>query len=329
MKPERNKKKVIKIGNVLIGGNNPIAIQAMTKTRTSNVRATLKQIKRLEDRGAEIVRLAVNDLAAAKAIRRIKKDARVPLVADIHFDWRLAVEAIKNGIDKIRLNPANIAKKDQIKEIVKYAHAAKIPIRIGVNSGSLKNLNKNKSLADNMVKNALDYIKLIEDLGFDNLVISLKAADIFETIQAYRKISTLTNYPLHLGLTATGLSTQGAIKSAIVLGILLSEGIGDTIRVSLTAGPEEEVMVAKYILQALGLRKFGPEVISCPTCGRCAINLVKIVRNFESKLSTVNHQSLANIKIALMGCSVNGPGEAKQADMGIAFEKQGTGIFFK
>ena len=329
MQVKRRKTKSVRIGSVVIGANNPIAIQSMTKTKTSNIKATLKQIKQLKDAGCDIVRLAVNDSKSAEAIRAIKKEAGLALVADIHFNWRLACLAIKNGIDKIRLNPGNIYKIDELKEVVKCAKDARIPIRIGVNSGSVK-INKRKSLAENMTESALNYIKNIEKLGFNNLVISLKASDIFDTIGAYRKISRVCDYPLHLGLTATGLPISGAIKSSIALGILLSEGIGDTIRVSLTDNPLEEVKVAKGILESLCLRNFGPEIISCPTCGRCSVDLAKIVRGLETRLATMDYKlSATPLKIAVMGCIVNGPGEAKASDIGIAFEKFGKGVLFK
>ncbi|MCM8779847.1 MAG: flavodoxin-dependent (E)-4-hydroxy-3-methylbut-2-enyl-diphosphate synthase [Candidatus Omnitrophica bacterium] len=327
---KRKRTRVIKIGNIFIGGNNPVAIQSMTKTATSDIEATLKQLKALKEAGCEIARLAINDEKSVRAIKEIKEQTGLALVADIHFDWRLACLVIENGIDKIRLNPGNIYKMEELKEIVKCARYARIPIRVGVNSGSVRLKNKSKSLADNMVRAALDYIKTIEKLGFHNLVISLKAADILDTIQAYRKISLLCDYPLHLGLTATGLPAQGVVKSSIALGILLSEGIGDTIRVSLTDRPEEEVKIAKSILEALGLRKFGPEIISCPTCGRCRVDLTSIVKELGNKLSTVSYQRADRAgRVAVMGCSVNGPGEARHADIGIAFEKFGRGVLFK
>ncbi|MDD5236717.1 MAG: flavodoxin-dependent (E)-4-hydroxy-3-methylbut-2-enyl-diphosphate synthase [Candidatus Omnitrophica bacterium] len=326
---KRRKTRVVRIGRVSIGGDNPIAIQSMTKTRTSDVRATLDQIRCLEEAGCDIVRLAVNDIQSAAAIKEIKKGTKVPLVADIHFDWRLAIAAIENGIDKIRLNPGNIRDRKELKAIISCAKARGIPIRVGVNSGSVKKTARS-TLVKDMVKSALDYVKTIEGLGFKNMVISLKGADISDTVEAYRKISSLCNYPLHLGLTATGLPAQGAISSSIALGILLSEGIGDTIRVSLTAQPQEEVKVAKYILESLGLRNFGPRIISCPTCGRCAVDLAKIVKDLEHSLSNGGHRlSKHTTKVAIMGCAVNGPGEARQADIGIAFEKMGNGVFFK
>lgn len=327
---KRHKTRTIKIGNCSIGGNSPVAIQSMTKTATSNISATIKQIQRLQEYGCEIVRLAVNDPAAALAIKKIKKETNIPLVADIHFDWRLACEAINNGIDKIRLNPGNIYKERDIREIILQAKRAHIPVRIGANSGSIRNFDKKKSTAMNLVGSVLDYIKIIEALGFYELVVSLKAADIFDTIEAYRKIAELCNYPLHIGLTATGAPSLGIVKSSIAIGILLSQGLGDTIRVSLTEKPQEEVLAARRILLSLGLRSFGPQIISCPTCGRCAVNLTRIVKDLDSKLSAVSPQPSAKpTKVAVMGCVVNGPGEAKDADLGVAFEKTGKGLLFK
>jgi (E)-4-hydroxy-3-methylbut-2-enyl-diphosphate synthase len=306
----------------------------MTKTKTEDVRATLEQIKRLEDCGCEIVRVSVKDLKQAQAIDKLKKKIKIPLVADIHFHYELAIEAIKRGADKIRLNPGNIYKIDEIEKIVKAAKAHRIPIRVGVNSGSLRNsVLRKSSLAKAMVKSALDYIKILEQMDFREIVISLKASDIQNTVCAYRQIAQLCDYPLHLGVTAAGLLQEGIVKSSIALGILLSEGIGETMRISLTAAPEEEVGISKRILQALNLRHFYPELISCPTCGRCEVDLIKIVQALEKKLSAFafggSCKLLASLpKVAVMGCVVNGPGEAKEADLGIACGK-GGGIFFK
>jgi len=325
----RHKTKVVKIGRLYIGGNYPIAIQGMTKTKTKDIDKTIMQIKVLEKLGCEIVRLAIKDKADAFAIKKIKPQTELPLVADIHFDWRLALAAIDNGIDKIRLNPANIYKQKEIEEIVSALKNAKLPLRVGVNSGSVKDLNSQKlSMADKLVKSALNYIKILEKLKFYNIVISLKASSVLETILAYRKIIKICDYPLHLGMTATGLSQEGIIKSSIALGVLLLEGIGDTLRVSLTEKPEVEIKVAKGILSALGLRSFGPEIISCPTCGRCEVDLVKIVEDLEDKLSALDYSNKRPLKIAIMGCVVNGPGEAKEADMGVAFGKK-EGLLFK
>ena len=330
MKIVRHKTKIVRIGNTYIGSDNPITIQSMAKTKTANIENTLKQIKELENTGCEIVRLAIKDILDARALKKIKPKINIPVVADIHFNWRLALEAIDNGADKIRLNPGNIYKRSEIKEIVSALKLAKIPLRIGLNSGSLRNLNsKRLSMPDKLVKAALDYIKIIEGLKFYDIVVSLKASTVLDTIEAYRKLSRLCDYPLHLGLTATGSSGQGTIKSAIAVGTLLLEGIGDTIRISLTDKPLQEVKAAKYILEALQLRKFGPEIISCPTCGRCEVDLVKIVRDLEAKLTTYNLQLTTHpLKLAVMGCVVNGPGEARQADIGIAFGKN-EGLLFK
>lgn len=257
----------------------------------------------------------------------------MPLVADIHFDWRLAIAAIENGIDKIRLNPGNIDDRKQIKEIVRQAKLSHIPIRIGINSGSLKRVKSQepraKVVAQAMINAALDYIKILEGFKFSDIVISLKAANIFDTIEAYQRMAELCDYPFHLGLTATGIPLSGAVKSSMALGILLSQGLGDTIRVSLTDKPTEEVRVAKYILEALNLRRFAPQIISCPTCGRCEINLVEMVKELEKKLSAISYGLSARFpKVAVMGCVVNGPGEAKEADLGIAFGKR-EGLLFR
>ena len=330
MKITRRKTKTIKIGNVYIGGSHPIAIQSMTKIKTADIERTVRQIKELENGGCEIVRLAIKDSADAKAMRRIKQNINIPVVADIHFNWRLAIDAIDNGADKIRLNPGNIYKKDEIKEIISALKLAKVPLRIGVNSGSVKDVNsKRLSMPDKLVASALNYIKTIEKLKFYDIVVSLKASSVLDTIEAYRKAARLCDYPFHLGITATGLPYSGMIKSSVTVGALLLEGIGDTIRISLTDNPCQEVKVAKVILETLGLRHFGPEIISCPTCGRCEVDLVKIVNNLEKRLSTIDYRlSTRPIKLAIMGCVVNGPGEAKEADLGIAFGRS-DGLLFK
>jgi len=332
MKIIRHKTKVIKIGSVKIGGGNPIAIQSMAKAETADIEKTLEQIEALRASGCEIVRLAVKSNEDASALREITKRAKLPIVADIHFNWRFAVEAVENGVDKIRLNPGNIYKTEEIKRVVDAAKSAHIPIRVGVNSGSLKVQGTGRKAggtqADKMVKSALDYIKILERLKFRDIVVSLKGSNIFDTIEAYRKISKLCNYPLHLGVTATGVSYSGLVKSSLAIGVLLLEGIGDTIRVSLTDEPTQEIRAAKAILEASGRRSFGHEVISCPTCGRCEVNLVKIVNDLESALSTMNHEPLTRpLKVAVMGCVVNGPGEAKEADIGVAFGKGKAAIF--
>lgn len=326
----RRKCKVVKIGNVLIGGRNPVAIQSMTKTRSSDIENTVKQINQLGDAGCQIVRLAINDFNDAASLKRIKAKVKLPIVADIHFDWRLAIAAIENGADKIRLNPGNIYKKQEIGSVVSALKAARIPLRIGLNSGSVKEPGLKRSLmGDKLVSACLGYIKIVEGFKFNDIVISLKANNVLDTLDAYRKISRACSYPLHLGLTATGSVYSGIIKSSVALGALLLEGIGDTIRVSLTEKPTEEVRAAKCILESLALRNFGPLVISCPTCGRCRVDLVGIVKELEEKLSAIDYKQLPRpIKLAVMGCVVNGPGEAKEADIGVAFGKS-EGVLFK
>ena len=327
MRYKRRKTKVIKVGKVKVGGSNPISIQAMAKTATNDVLGTVRQINRLKAAGADIVRVAVKDIKDAKAIKDIKTKTDIPIVADIHFNYKFALEAIKNGIDKIRLNPGNIFNVEQIKEITKFARINKVPIRVGVNSGSVR-IHKG-SLVDSMVKSALDYIKILEKFKFNDIVVSLKASDISETISAYEKMAKLCDYPFHLGVTATGPLVPGTVKSTLAIGNLLKEGIGDTIRVSLTSNPEDEVMVAKEILQSLGLRKFAPQIISCPTCGRCEVDLLKIVNNLKNRLNTMHPKNgkISSRKIAIMGCIVNGPGEAKEADLGIAFARNSALVF--
>ena len=332
-KIERHKTRVINIGSVRIGGNNPVAIQSMAKTRTQDADACIRQIKELERCGCEIVRLALKDDRDAKALKKIRRLVRVPLVADIHYDFRLALTAIDSGVDKVRLNPGNIYKKEEIREVTKAAKSRHIPIRVGVNSGSLRPRRMHASgrlaQADAMVKSALDYIKILEGLNFFDIVVSLKASNIIDTIEAYRKFAALRDYPLHLGVTATGSPLSGAIKSGIAIGALLLEGIGDTIRISLTEEPVKEVVAAKAVLESLGLRRFGPEIISCPTCGRCEVNLVRLVKELENKLSTIDHRPLTRpVKVAVMGCVVNGPGEAREADLGVAFGKK-EGLVFR
>jgi (E)-4-hydroxy-3-methylbut-2-enyl-diphosphate synthase len=326
----RRKARIIKIGDISIGGNNPIAIQSMAKTKTADVKETVREIKELEKCGCEIIRVAVKDVQDAKAIKLIKRQVNLPIVADIHFNWQLALEAMDSGADKIRLNPGNIYKKDEIARVISALKQAKIPLRIGVNSGSVKNLNsQNLTMADKLVNSAMDYIKVIEKMKFFDLVISLKGSGVLDTVEAYRKISKLCDYPLHLGVTATGPAYSGAIKSSIAIGALLLEGIGDTIRISLTDTPDKEIAAAKSILESLNLRHFGPQVVSCPTCGRCEVNLVKIVKELENKLSTIDYRlSTRPIKLAIMGCVVNGPGEAREADIGIAFGKN-EGLLFR
>lgn len=329
MKIIRRKSRVIKIGNVSIGGNRPIAVQSMAKTETAEAEKTIKQIKKLEACGCQIIRVAVKDSRDARAIKKIKAAINIPLVADIHFSWQLAMEAIESGADKIRLNPGNIYKKAEVREVAAAAKLSGIPIRVGVNSGSLRQ-SSGGTQADKMVKSALDYIRILEGFRFRDIVISLKASSILDTIEAYRKIAVRCDYPLHLGVTATGAPFTGAIKTSAALGALLLEGIGDTIRVSLTDDPVQEVSAARAILESLGLRSFGPQIISCPTCGRCEVDLVKLVKDLENKLSGLSSQSSAKpYKVAVMGCIVNGPGEAKEADIGVAFGRREGLLFIK
>jgi (E)-4-hydroxy-3-methylbut-2-enyl-diphosphate synthase len=329
MEIKRRKSKVIKIGNCLIGGKNPVAIQSMTKTKTSDIDETVRQINQLEASGCQIVRLAIKDLFDAVALKKIKARVKLPLVADIHFSYKLALAAIENGADKIRLNPGNIDKPAQIAAVVDALKAAKIPLRIGLNSGSVKDSGHRKSsMTDKLVASCLRYVTRIEKLKFTNLVISLKANNVLDTVEAYRKVSSVCNYPLHLGVTATGSAYNGIIKSSVALGSLLLEGIGDTMRVSLTDDPVEEVRAARGILESLGLSIPGVQVISCPTCGRCELNLIGVVKDLEAKLASEDYQKFyPPLKVAVMGCVVNGPGEAKEADLGVAFG-QGSGILF-
>lgn len=320
------KTKEIKIGNILVGGDNPVIIQSMTNTKTSDAEGTIKQILELEQEGCELVRVTVNNEEAARAIKEIKKRINIPLVADIHFDYRLAIMAIENGIDKLRINPGNIGSDEKIKLVVEKAKENNIPIRIGVNSGSVekKILEKyGEVTAEGMVESAMYHVGLLEKFGFKDIIISIKASNVKMMVDAYRKISDLVDYPLHLGVTEAGTAFQGTIKSAIGIGSLLVDGIGDTIRVSLTENPVEEIKVAKEILKVLGLRK-GVEIVSCPTCGRTEIDLISLAKKVEKEFKDLNE----NIKIAVMGCVVNGPGEAKEADFGVAGGK-GEGIIFK
>ncbi len=324
---KRRKTRKVKIGNVEIGGGAPISIQSMTKTDTKDIRATLAEIDSLKKTGCEIVRIAVKDAASIKPLKKIVEKSKLPIEADIHFIPQVALDAIGAGVAAIRLNPGNINKESDIKKIAKSAKAASIPIRIGVNSGSLAL--KEGRVSDSMVKSALTYAKILEKAGFRDIMISLKSSDTLKTIEAYRKISKLSDYPMHLGVTAAGLLMSATVKSAIGIGTLLLEGIGDTIRVSLTASAVDEVKVARTILSSLKLRYFGPEIISCPTCGRCQVDLVEIVRKLEQALSAIRYQILDKvITVAVMGCEVNGPGEAAHADIGIAAGK-GSGILFR
>jgi (E)-4-hydroxy-3-methylbut-2-enyl-diphosphate synthase len=319
--------KQIAIGNIKIGGGAPVAVQSMTKTDTRDVPSTISQIKRLESAGCEIVRVAVLNTDAAKAIKTIKKKIKIPLIADVHFDHRLALEAMASGADGLRINPGNIGSKLKVKEVVSAAKDKGVPIRIGVNAGSLeKDLLKKYGhpAAKALVESAGRHIKILEDLKFKAIKVSLKASDVMKTVEAYRLFSKKYDYPLHIGISEAGPAFSGTIKSAVGLGILLSEGIGDTIRVSLTADPVEEVKVAYEILKCLHLRQAGPEIVSCPTCGRCQINIRGIVGKVEAGLLKIKKP----LKVAVMGCVVNGPGEAREADIGIAGGK-GMGILFK
>ena len=315
---KRRKTKTVRIGDRVIGGGNPILIQSMCNTRTEDVDATVKQIHRLEQVGCDIIRVAVPTMEAAEALKEIKKRITLPLVADIHFDYRLAIAAIENGADKIRINPGNIGARERVQAVVDKAKERGIPIRVGVNSGSLEKplLEKYGGVtARGIVESALDKVKMIEEMGYDNLVISIKSSDVLMCIEAHELIAEKTSYPLHVGITEAGTLTSGNIKSSIGLGIILHQGIGDTIRVSLTGDPVEEIKSAKLILRTLGLRKGGVEVVSCPTCGRTKIDLISLANQVETMASDFEH---LNIKVAVMGCVVNGPGEAKEADVGIA-----------
>lgn len=323
---QRRKSKQIEIGNVKIGGNAPITVQSMTNTDTRDVKSTLKQINNLAEHGCELVRLAILNSDAADAIREIKKASPIPIIADIHFDYRLAIKCIENGVDALRINPGNIGKEEHTKKVVALAKTNNVPIRIGINGGSLeKELETlDVSLAEKMVMSAMRHIQILEDNNFDKIKISLKSSDVLTTIEAYKLIAQKVDYPLHLGVTEAGTYTGGIIKSAVGLGALLSEGIGDTIRVSLTDEPIEEVKAGYMILKSLGLRQRGINFVSCPTCGRTQIDLISLAKIVEKKLENFDKP----LTIAVMGCAVNGPGEAKHADYGIA-GGIGEGYIFK
>ena len=323
----RSKTKVIQIGDKKIGGGNPILIQSMTNTKTEDVKSTVDQILRLEAAGCEIIRSTVPTLEAAKALAEIKKQIHIPIVADIHFDYKMAIAAMENGADKIRINPGNIGSREKVAEVVRVAKERNIPIRVGVNSGSLeKNLVEKYGgvTAEGLVESAIDKVRLIEDMDYDNLVISIKSSDVMMCVKAHEILAKQTIYPLHVGITESGTVMSGNIKSGIGLGIILNQGIGDTIRVSLTDDPVEEIRSAKLILRTLGLRKGGIEVVSCPTCGRTRIDMISLASQVEQMVADIP----LDIKVAVMGCAVNGPGEAKEADIGIA-GGDGEGLLIK
>lgn len=325
---ERNKTREVTIGTLKMGGENPILIQSMTTTKPRNVEKTVEQILTLEKVGCEIIRVAVPTMEDAKVLRKIKKRINIPLVADIHFDYRLALEAIHQGVDKLRINPGNIGDKVRVKKVVNAAQQKNIPIRIGVNGGSLEKelLEKyKKPTAEAMVESAMRHIELLEGYDFKNIVVSLKSSSIEKTVKAYQLMAVKRKYPLHIGITEAGTKYGGTIKSSAGIGILLALGLGDTLRVSLTGDPIEEVKAGKEILKALGLRNAGVKVIACPTCGRCNINLEKIALEVEKMIATIDK----NITVAIMGCAVNGPGEAREADIGIAGGKNKALLFKK
>lgn len=323
----REHTRVVKIGDRVIGGGNPVLIQSMTNTRTDDVEATVAQIHRLEKQGCEIIRCTVPDMASAKALREIKRQIGIPLVADIHFDYKMAIAAIENGADKIRINPGNIGGRDRLKAVVDTAKAHGVPIRVGVNSGSLERALVEKYhgvTAEGIVESALDKVHMIEDMAYDNLVISIKSSDVLMCIRAHELLAEKTDYPLHVGITESGTVYSGNIRSALGLGVILYQGIGDTIRVSLTGDPVEEIKSAKMILRTMGLRKGGIEVVSCPTCGRTKIDLIGLA----DKVEKMTEDFPLDIKVAVMGCAVNGPGEAREADIGIA-GGNGEGLLFR
>ena len=322
----RRKTREVKVGNVKIGDNNKIAIQSMTTTNTTDTKATINQINELEDIGCDIIRVSAPTMEAAKALKEIKRNINIPLVADIHFDYRIALEAAKY-VDKLRINPGNIGKEDKVKAVVNAAKEYNLPIRIGVNLGSLEKdlFDKYGYTAEGMVESALRHVKILEDLDFYDIIVSLKASDVPRMVQAYRLFADKTGYPLHLGVTEAGSKVPGAVKSAMAMGILLSEGIGDTIRVSLSEDPKEEIRVGKLILRSLGLRKEGVEVTSCPTCARTHVDVIKMVEELEQKTEKIKKP----IHVAVMGCAVNGPGESKKADIGIVGGANNTNLLYK
>jgi len=324
------KTKKIRVGDVIIGGGQRVVVQSMTNTKTENINDTIKQIKELENVGCEIIRVAVPNLEAAEAIKEIKKAIRIPLVADIHFDYRLALASIENGADKIRINPGNLGGNDRLKKVVEAAKGRNIPIRVGINSGSVEKKLLEKyggPKPEAMVESAINNVRMIEQLGYDQIVISIKSSNVLDTIESYKRISKFVDYPLHIGITEAGTAGKGVIKSSIGIGCLLYQGIGDTIRVSLTGDPKEEVIVAYEILKNLGYFDSGIEIISCPTCGRCSVDLIKIAEEIDKRVENIVTKK--RIKVAVMGCGVNGPGEAKDADIGIAGGKGEYLLFVK
>ena len=324
---KRENTKVIQIGNIKIGGGNPIAFQSMTNTKTEDAEATIRQIKALEAAGCEIIRCTVPTMEAAKALPEIKKQISIPLIADIHFDYRLAIAAIENGADKIRINPGNIGDSAKVRAVVEAAKSRNVPIRVGVNSGSLEKelvAKYHGVTAEGLVESAMDKLRMIEEMDYDNLVVSIKSSDVMMCVKAHELLAKQCPYPIHVGITEAGTVYSGSVKSAVGLGIILNEGIGDTIRVSLSGDPLEEIKAAKLILRALGLRKGGIEVVSCPTCGRTQIDLIKLANQVE----TMVQEFPLDLKVAVMGCVVNGPGEAKEADLGIAGGK-GEGLLIR
>ena len=323
----RKQKRIVNIGGVKIGGDNPVAIQSMCNTDTRDVKATVNQIHELENAGCEIIRVAVPDMVAAKAVADIKKQIHIPLVVDIHFDYRLALECMKNGADKVRINSGNIGDRDRVKQVVEMAKEREIPIRIGVNGGSLERelLQKYGGVtADALVESAMGHVAILDELNFNNVVVSIKISDVPKMLCAYRKFNEISDIPLHIGVTESGTLKGGTVKSAVGIGALLAEGIGDTMRVSLTANPVEEIYAAYDIQKVLGMRKTGAEIVSCPTCGRTQLDLISIANEVEKRAANIDKP----IKIAVMGCAVNGPGEAREADIGIAGGKA-EGLIFK
>ncbi len=321
------KTKEVRVGDIKIGGGNPVSIQSMCNTDTRDVKSTVRQILDLERAGCEIIRVAVPDMEAAEAIKEIKKQIHIPLVADIHFDYRLALKSMENGIDKVRINPGNIGDMERVKLVADMAKERGIPIRIGVNGGSLDKVKLEKFggvTADALVESAMEHVELLHQVDFNDIVVSIKVSNVPTMLEAYRKFAEISDIPLHIGVTESGTERMGTIKSSVGIGALLSQGIGDTMRVSLTADPVREIYLAKDILKVLGLRKGGVELVSCPTCGRTQIDLISIANEVEDKLKDIDKP----LKVAVMGCVVNGPGEARDADIGIAGGK-GEGLIFR